>query len=159
MATSRQFYVARICPWAHRPWIVLQELGLPFEHIEIDLKVKADSFVHLYQGGTVVGGGPGPAKVPVLVEHRPVAAGGYFALAESAVIAQYLLDEYGSADGAFLARPSAEAKARSAILVDHVGGRVIKHFYGLLMSQEAEAQATACTELLAALTGASLRRY
>ena len=160
MAT-RDFYVARVCPWAHRPWIVLEELAIPYKQLEIDLKDKDPAFVALYQGGSVVGGGPGPAKVPVLVEHR--ADGSTFALAESAVISAYLLDMYGDREGqskeqpAFATHPSAEDKARSAILVDHVGGRIVKGFYGLLMAQEVEAQAAASTDLLAALAGASAR--
>lgn len=30
-------YTNRTCPWAHRAHIVLQELGLPFEEVTIDL--------------------------------------------------------------------------------------------------------------------------
>ena len=95
----------------------------------------------------------------MLVDRGAEVAGGEFRLAESAVIAQYLIDKYGgenAADLEFVTRPSAEDKARGAIVVDQIGGRIVKGFYGLLMAQDEAAQALAAAELTAAIAGTCL---
>ncbi|CAG9948566.1 unnamed protein product [Clonostachys rosea f. rosea IK726] len=68
-------YTCHICPWAHRIYIVLSELGLPFEEVEIDL---------------------GRPRDPSILKLIPVALYNGETITESAIIAQFLADAHPS---------------------------------------------------------------
>ncbi|KAK7229895.1 hypothetical protein V2G26_002065 [Clonostachys chloroleuca] len=73
-------YTCHICPWAHRVYIVLSELGLPFEEAEIDLSRPRDpSYLEINPRGLV----------PSLKYNGEI-------LTESAIIAQFLADAHPS---------------------------------------------------------------
>lgn len=144
-----ELFSSRICPFAARATLVASLLHLDVTLTEIDLKNKDPAFVALYP--SAAGAAPGgAAKVPVLRD-------GDFLLAESGVIAAYLVDQYGAgaAGVPFNVAPTPKQKALSALLVEQVGGPLVSNFYKLLMNQEAEGQALAATALLAALEALS----
>lgn len=84
----------------------------------------------------------------------PVIRDGPLLLAESAVITNYLIDAYGGDAAGFLAAPTPTQRALSALLVEQVGGPLIKAFYTLLGAQTPEAQAQAASDFKAAAAGA-----
>lgn len=148
-----EIFLAPICPFAHRAWLALELLGLPYTQIEVDLNAKSPEFIAAYPKAVGTSSAPGaPAKVPVIRD-----AAFPQGLAESAVITAYLVDTAAAAagdgdagGGAFLLRPTPAARARAQLLVEQVGGAIIKQFYALLFAQEPAAQAAASAELLAA---------
>lgn len=68
----------KLCPYVQRAVIALQEKGVPFERIDIDLANKPDCFLKISPLG----------KVPVLVVTRD--DGKEVALFESNVICEYI---------------------------------------------------------------------
>lgn len=141
-AAPIEFYYAPICPFAHRAWLALELLGLPYAGTVIDLANKAPEFVALYPQATGASKG-GPAKVPVIRD-------GDFLLTESAVITEYLINKYGGRSEGFTAALDAKSRALTSLMVEQCSGPIIKGFYSLLSAQEAEAQGKAAAELLAA---------
>jgi glutathione S-transferase len=77
----------------------------------------------------------------------PVIQDGDFVLAESAVIAHYIVNKYGGP----LADVTPEEEARIQIFQEQYGGYVISPYYGLLRAQDAETQAKQRDELLSVL--------
>jgi glutathione S-transferase len=70
-------YSTQACPYALRTRLALYEKGLPFEHVEIDLKNKPPSFLAVSRYG----------KVPALID-------GDVEIYESAIINEYLDERY-----------------------------------------------------------------
>src|SRR5918992_3647184 len=77
MAQKLTLISHKLCPYVQRAVIALNEKGVPFERIDIDLANKPDWFLKLSPLG----------KVPVLVVEQD---GREQVLFESAVIAEYL---------------------------------------------------------------------
>lgn len=141
------FYYAPICPFAHRAWLAIELLGLPYGGNVIDLQNKSAEFVELYPKATGASKAPGaPAKVPVIRD-------GDFLLAESAVITEYLINKYGASVNGFNATPDAKGRALTQLMVEQVGSAIIKGFYMLLSAQTPEDQSKAANDLLTAIAG------
>jgi len=84
MAATLKLISHKLCPYVQRAVIALEEKGVPFERIDIDLANKPDWFLKISPLG----------KVPVLA----VATGhGEVALFESNVICEYIEDTEGGA--------------------------------------------------------------
>ena len=139
-----ELYSARICPFASRVRLVASLLRLPVSVIEIDLTNKAPAFVALYPTACGAAKG-GPAKVPVLRD-------GDFLLAESGVVATYLVDKFSQLvkGNCFMSEVSPKGKALSTLVCEQAGGAIISNFYGLLKSQDAAEQARMTSSLLGA---------
>jgi glutathione S-transferase len=81
MAAALKLISHKLCPYVQRAVIALNEKGVPFERIDIDLANKPDWFLKLSPLG----------KVPVLVVERD---GREVALFESNVICEYIEDTF-----------------------------------------------------------------
>ena len=77
MAAALKLISHKLCPYVQRAVIALNEKGVPFERIDIDLANKPDWFLKISPLG----------KVPVLLVET---AGGEVALFESNVICEYI---------------------------------------------------------------------
>ena len=84
MTVSLKLISHKLCPYVQRAVIALQEKGVPFERIDIDLANKPDWFLKLSPLG----------KVPVLVVTTEQ---GEVALFESNVICEYIEETQGGA--------------------------------------------------------------
>jgi glutathione S-transferase len=84
MAAKLTLISHKLCPYVQRAVIALNEKGVPFERLDIDLAAKPDWFLKLSPLG----------KVPVLVVRNE---GGEVALFESNVICEYIEDTQGGA--------------------------------------------------------------
>lgn len=146
----RELYVTKLCPFAHRAWLTLIEVGAPHEVKVLDHSAFPDSFGTLYKGA--IGADPeSDGSVPVIVEDD-------FVLAESSVIAAFLATKYGSsAEGTALAPSalSAEDHARRQIFLEQVIPKIIGGFFGLLRAQGEDAQAAGRANLLGAVASLS----
>jgi len=151
-AGAFDFYYATVCPFAHRAWLTLELLGLPYNALEVDLKNKSPEFLEAYAKATGADKSPNAvAKVPVL-RSTDFPEG----LAESAVITNYLINlaaATGDAPnpGKLLLKLTPKQQALTDLFVEQVVGNIIKHFYGLLRAQEPEQQAEATKQLHGAL--------
>jgi glutathione S-transferase len=142
MSAAVELVTNPICPFAQRAWLALEETAAPYVAREASLKEKPAWFTDVYRSA-IGHDATSDGKVPVLVD-------GDFVLSESAVVATYVVDKWGAGTAlAPFANPA--DKARAAIFVDQVGGKLIKHFYGLLSAQEAAAQEAHRADLLAVL--------
>jgi glutathione S-transferase len=84
MAAKLTLISHKLCPYVQRAVIALNEKGVPFERVDIDLADKPDWFLKLSPLG----------KVPVLVVRSDE---GEVALFESNVICEYIEDTQGGA--------------------------------------------------------------
>ena len=84
MAARLKLISHKLCPYVQRAVIALNEKGVPFERVDIDLADKPDWFLKLSPLG----------KVPVLVVRSE---DGEVALFESNVICEYIEDTQGGA--------------------------------------------------------------
>ena len=84
MAAALKLISHKLCPYVQRAVIALNEKGVPFERIDIDLANKPDWFLKISPLG----------KVPVLLVET---ADGEVALFESNVICEYIEDTQGGA--------------------------------------------------------------
>ncbi|KAI2928917.1 hypothetical protein CBS147320_4175 [Aspergillus niger] len=110
-------YTNRTCPWAHRAHIVLQELGLPFEEVTIDLDTPREPwYLEVNPRGLV----------PSLSYNGEV-------ITESGIVAQFLADAYPS----HLVPPSntpegALQRSRIAFFVDTYSSKAAPHYNAAL---------------------------
>lgn len=122
-----KIYSAVVCPFAHRSRLVLQEKGIDFELIEIDLQNKPAGFTDISPYG----------KVPALVH-------GDRRVWESAVINEYL-DEVFPNPSLLPNNPIGKAQAR--IWIDFANTRFVPAFSNLLRSSDIQQQEEAKKEL------------
>lgn len=115
-------YGAKVCPYAQRVRLVLNEKSIPFEYVDIDLNNKPSWFLDLSPSG----------KVP-LIRHN------FETLFESSIICEYL-DETFPSNQLLFGTPLMRAKAR--ILTDLFNNTYLPVFYGLLKSQNEEERET-----------------
>ncbi|MEH2284515.1 MAG: glutathione S-transferase family protein [Nostoc sp.] len=120
-------YSAVVCPYAHRTRLVLQEKGIDFDLIEIDLQNKPEGFTKVSPYG----------KVPALTD-------GDNRVWESAVINEYL-DEVFPNPPLLPSSPIARAQAR--IWIDFANTRFVPTFSTLLRSSDPQKQEEAKQEL------------
>ena len=147
-AARLRFITSDICPFAHRAWLVLREVGADFEKVDVTLTAgkKEAYFTEIYRralGANVMPDGSlSDGKVPVIED-----AG--FVLCESAVVAAYVDETRG---GGRLSGADAKERAAIAIFNEQVGGPVMQKFYPFLMAQTPEAQAAGRAAFEAALS-------
>ncbi|MEH1903955.1 MAG: glutathione S-transferase family protein [Nostoc sp.] len=122
-----KIYSALVCPYAHRSRLVLQEKGIDFNLIEIDLSNKPEGFTDISPYG----------KVPAIAHnnHR---------VWESAVINEYLNEVFPNPP---LLPSSAIAKAQARIWIDFANTRFVPAFSALLRSPDIQQQEAAKQEL------------
>ncbi|WP_375514509.1 glutathione S-transferase family protein [uncultured Nostoc sp.] len=122
-----KIYSAVVCPYAHRSRLVLQEKGIDFDLIEIDLQNKPEGFKDISPYG----------KVPAIAHnnHR---------VWESAVINEYLNEVFPNPP---LLPSSSIAKAQARIWIDFANTRFVPAFSALLRSPDIQQQEAAKEEL------------
>ncbi|WP_414752625.1 glutathione S-transferase family protein [Anabaena sp. CCY 9910] len=122
-----KIYSAVVCPYAHRSRLVLQEKGIDFDLIEINLQNKPEGFTDISPYG----------KVPALVH-------GNHRVWESAVINEYLNEVFPQPP---LLPSSPIAKAQARIWIDFANTRFVPAFSALLRSPDIQQQEAAKQEL------------
>ena len=124
-----EFFTLDMCPYAQRCWIVLEELGVPYEARKVDLRGNAEEKAWFLKNVNPRG------KVPAL---RDPANGG-LVLFESIIINEYLAEQYGSRGAHPSLLPSdAAARARIRLWNEHLDTQLAPAHFTLLMSKEAE---------------------
>lgn len=94
--------------WSMRPWVLMQQLGIPFEEVKLRLSFNADSdFRRALEKLGVAG------RVPVLLD-------GDLAVWDTLAIAEYLA-EHAPAAGVWPTDARARARARSLCAEMHAG--------------------------------------
>ncbi|MEH2382239.1 MAG: glutathione S-transferase family protein [Nostoc sp.] len=122
-----KIYSAVVCPYAHRSRLVLQEKGIDFELIEIDLQNKPQGFTDISPYG----------KVPAIAHN-------HHRVWESAVINEYLNEVFPNPP---LLPSSPIAKAQARIWIDFANTRFVPAFSALLRSPDIQQQEAAKQEL------------
>ncbi|MCG6134666.1 MAG: glutathione S-transferase family protein [Nostoc sp. LLA-1] len=122
-----KIYSAVVCPYAHRSRLVLQEKGVDFELIEINLQNKPEGFIDISPYG----------KVPAI-------AHGDQRVWESAVINEYLDEVFPNPP---LLPSSPIAKAQARIWIDFANTRLVPAFSTLLRNPDVSQQEAAKQEL------------
>jgi glutathione S-transferase len=122
-----KIYSAVVCPYAHRSRLVLQEKGIEFDLIEIDLQNKPEGFKDISPYG----------KVPAIVH-------GESRVWESAIINEYLDEVFPNPP---LLPSSPIAKAQARIWIDFANTRFVPAFSALLRSPVVQQQEAAKQEL------------
>jgi glutathione S-transferase len=123
-----ELYSAALCPFAHRSRLTLQEKGVPYELIEIDLRNKPANFTTISPYG----------KVPVLKD-------GFHRVWESAIINEYLNDRFPHPP---LLPQDPMGRAQARIWINFADTRLYATTAKLLYSSTAQPQ----TDLLAELS-------
>src|SRR5687767_2370798 len=112
-----QLYTTPLCPFSHRVRVILGEKGIRASHIDVDLRQKPAELVALTPQGTV-----------------PTLKVGERALAESAVIAEYLEEAYP--EPALLPRDT-WLRAEARLWIRFADERLYAHTRGLLYAAPA----------------------
>ena len=128
------FYTLDMCPYAQRVWIVLEELGVPYERVAVDLRGNATE--RAWYEATVNPRG----KVPALVD-------GATTVYESLVCNEYLCDAFA---GALLPRDAA-GRASVRLWSEHCDAVLAPAHFTLLMNEDAATAAEKEAALAAAL--------
>jgi glutathione S-transferase len=108
------FYSNPICPFAHRVWLALLETGTAHEFKHVALDHIPAWYTPIYK--SALGADPSNDEGAV-----PVIQDGDFLLAESAVIAKYVI---AKSDGSKIVKPTPEEEARISIFTEQHGGNV-----------------------------------
>ncbi|MDZ8185599.1 MAG: glutathione S-transferase family protein [Nostoc sp. ChiSLP02] len=122
-----KLYSAVVCPYAHRTRLVLQEKGIDFDLIEIDLDNPPEGFRNISPYG----------KVPALVHNNE-------RVWESAIINEYLDEVFPNPP---LLPSNLIAKAQARIWIDFANTRFVSAFYDLLRSSDVQKQEQAKQEI------------
>jgi glutathione S-transferase len=121
MAAALKLISHKLCPYVQRAVIALNEKGIPFERIDIDLADKPDWFLKLSPLG----------KVPVLLVQTER---GEVALFESNVICEYIEETQG---GATLHPQDALARAQHRAWMEF-GSTILSELWGLETTTDPE---------------------
>ena len=138
-AAPLTFFTADMCPYAQRCWIALEELGVPYERVPIDLRDKPQWFLD----------GVNPrGKVPAV---RDEASG--LVVFESHVVNEFLVERFGAerAAGAALMPPAALDRARVRLWNEHLDSQLAPAHFTLLMNKNATDEPAKRAALDAAL--------
>ncbi|BAZ32760.1 glutathione S-transferase-like protein [Cylindrospermum sp. NIES-4074] len=122
-----KIYSAVVCPFAHRSRLVLQEKGIDFDLVEIDLQNKPEGFTDVSPYG----------KVPAITH-------GDKRVWESAVINEYLDEVFPHPP---LLPITAIGKAQARVWIDFANTRFVPAFSNLLRSPEPQKQEESKQEL------------
>ena len=108
LAGKVRFFNSGTCPYAQRAWIALEECGIPYDHVIVDLQDKPQHFIELYQRANPVPAAS--AKVP-LIQVINDDNEKDFLLCESLVVAEYIAEVYGT-DSLGASSPEDQARVR-----------------------------------------------
>lgn len=142
------FITNRICPFAHRVWLVLEELRIPYELKETSISpgTKPAWFTETYRAAL----GADPAsdgKVPILKDND-------FLLTESQVVCEYLVEKYqnttipASTSTTTLFPSTPRERAEYLLFLSQSIDAFTKAFYPLLRSANEEDVEKYTQELL-----------
>jgi glutathione S-transferase len=130
------FYTNPTCPWAHRGYIALKELGLPYEEIVIDLETPREPwYLEVNPRGLV----------PALSYNGEI-------IVESGIVARFLADAHPS----HLFPPSGPVdnalyRARVDFFVDAFFSKVFSHVFAGVRAASAEERDEAAVTLVDSL--------
>ena len=138
-AAPLTFFTADMCPYAQRCWIALEELGVPYERVPIDLRDKPQWFLDDVNPR---------GKVPAV---RDAASG--LVVFESHVVNEFLVERFGAerAAGAALMPPAALDRARVRLWNEHLDSQLAPAHFTLLMNKNATDEPAKRAALDAAL--------
>ncbi|KAF1813791.1 glutathione-S-transferas-like protein omega 1 [Eremomyces bilateralis CBS 781.70] len=129
-------YTNHLCPFAHRAHTTLEELGLPYEQVIIDLQVPREPwYLEVNPRGLVPSLKYESSKIPSTI------------LTESATVSQFLVDAHPSR----LLPPSSEApllRARINFFVDTFNNKVSSYQRNIAFLEGAEAKEAKAKELV-----------
>ena len=115
-----EFFTLDMCPYAQRVWIVLEELKVPYERVEVNLRdeeQRAAFEEHINPRG----------KVPALRDESVT-------LFESLIICEYLAAKFGA--DSLLPRDDAALSARIQMWNEHLDTQLAPAHFTLLMNKE-----------------------
>ncbi|PTB66913.1 glutathione S-transferase [Trichoderma citrinoviride] len=127
------------CPFTQRVWVVLEELGVPYQYKEVNPYLKEPSFLtEISPKGLTPG---------LCVDEKP--------LHDSVVINEFLNEEFGS--NQLLMPKDAYQRAMARLWIDYVNKEVVPAFFRLLQAQpsEPEKQAAALADFRTLLSAVS----
>lgn len=137
---SLRFYTLDMCPYAQRVWILLEELGVPYERQPVNLRDAAQK--EQYQREVNPRG-----KVPALVDEE---AG--LTLYESHIVNEFLAERFSSCGGAELLPPGdAVLRAQIRLWNEHLDSQLAPAHFTLLMNKDEETASAKRAALDAAL--------
>ncbi|KAF5335547.1 hypothetical protein D9611_012183 [Ephemerocybe angulata] len=138
-------YTAKICPYAQRAEIALEEAGLPYKRYEIDLSNKPEWYAPKVNPASKVPaiayGGPDVAPETPSPESAKIA--------ESLVLLEFIADLSASTKPLLPADPVARARAR--FFIEAVLSKFIGAFYGALTRGEDPAPVMDAIDILQGL--------
>lgn len=143
MSEQITLYTAKICPYAHRAEIALEEAGIPYSRYEIDLSAKPEWFAPkvnpaskvpaiAYGGPSVAPENPSPESVKI---------------AESLVILEFIND----ISGGRLLPTDPVGRARARFFINFVSTTFIPAFQAVALRGEQHDQLFAALEKVQAL--------
>ena len=150
MSGRLRFLTNDVCPFAHRAWLALEEIGAEYEKVDVHIApgTKEAHFTEAYRaslGANVNADGTlSDGKVPVIDD-------GGFLMCESVPVAYYLAETRGGG----LVPADARDRAAVTIFNDQVGAPVMQKFYPFLMAKTDEAEAKGKADFVAALLALS----
>lgn len=121
------------CPYAQRTWIVLNEKGVNYEAVHVDLQDKPEWFFKYNENG----------RVPTIVwQAAHEKTQGFGSVYESLVVNEYLEETHPSPP---MLPQDPYGRAQARLLIDQYGQKVAPHF-GKLMFAKDEDTVKAATE-------------
>ncbi|EHK18187.1 uncharacterized protein TRIVIDRAFT_159155 [Trichoderma virens Gv29-8] len=116
------------CPFTQRSWVVLEELGIPYQYKEVNPYLKEASFLEISPKGLTPG---------LQVDGKP--------LHDSIIINEFLNEEYGSSK---LLPEDPYQRTIARLWIDYINKEVVPAFFRLLQAQpnEPEKQSSALIE-------------
>jgi len=118
------FYTLDMCPYAQRVWILLEELGLPYTRLTVDLHGDPEQREWYMREVNPRG------KVPALFDFSTG-----LTVYESLIVNEYLCDQYGAASPSVMpADPVARARIR--LWTEHLDTQLAPAHFTLLMNKD-----------------------
>jgi glutathione S-transferase len=123
-AGKPRFFNSGSCPYAQRAWIALEECGVDYEKVMVDLENKSQEFLDLYAMSNPLPGAR--AKVPLLEcktreNDSDEDSSSVSFLCESLVVAEFVAEQFGSPDQNQLLPASAIDRATMRLFTELCG--------------------------------------
>merc|ERR1719359_427026 len=123
------FYSSKMCPYAERCAIVLEELQIPHENIPIDLQNKPSWFLEINPKG----------KVPCISCEEEEGEGNKEILYESLIVNEYLAESFTAGTESLLpSSPFLRAKMR--LVIDYLDSTLNKAFFAYFANSDEEKE-------------------
>lgn len=141
-----QLYCSWFCPFAQRVWITLEELGIPYQYIEVN-PYRVDptepggytkQSLSLEEKKKLVPNfiATSPRGLVPAIRHKNT-----ICVWESEVVVEYLDEVFSNSSSLFTSIPAVKAFVR--MYIDHCTTRIQKSYYQFLMEQTIEGQSKA----------------